>query len=683
MSYFKTINTDRGYFYDPFAGVALSSNWSTITDVGTSITVANSICSIVSGINSGVKVVLYRQLPSYSVTARYVFSISQRIANQDIYCGFGDNQLTPSSDTMFARFHFYGTDNTKVSCESQSSTDTGGSQGLNTPVILPLGLNTAQSLQYEIVEDGKELKYYVGLTRDELILIATHSVQIPSLSTTLYERVRIVNGTSPTPSTTVSIDTIASYPVNILDTSTVVTDGKVSIGQNVVSSSVNSSTTDLAKYPDAGSTFTGLSESTLNVAGIQVSLKTSQNCDVYVEQSPDGSNWDISDHYLYRYTGTESFGITVQAISSYFRVRVINNSTTSATSGFRLQSVLCPIVEPLPRSLSDNGNLRTEVSEIEDEYGDIVKISTTGALNTTKLTRLVGVTFSGTTIDASFWQAAATNSGTVSQAGGEFSLATSGGANATTYLQSIRYARYVPGNAHYVRLQIDAGVLTSITNIKRWGAWTSTAVGTTNAPYDGAFFEVLDGVLTLATYNASVPARVTNGSFNGTYGTTVNVPPSGLSLYEIIYSNSVVYFIYNGNFIHKVSATLSPWTNTTTLPVRVENINHGGGTTNTTIKVRSASIHRFGELVTAPASVYISTANASAVILKRGAGRLQRIVNCDNIGVITLYDGITTGGTTIAVVDCTKAIGTLEFQCDFYSGLCYTNTATAAVIVFE
>lgn len=683
MSYFKNIKTDRGFFYEPFAGSALSADWSTITDVGTSITVANSICSIASGITSGAKAVLYRQLSSYPITTRYVFSISQRIANQDIYCGFGDNQLTPSSDTMFARFHFYGTDNTKVSCESQSSTDTGGNQGLNTQIILPFGLTTAQSLQYEIVEDGKELKYYVGLTRNNLVLIATHSIQLPSLSTTLYERVRIANGTSPTPSTTISIDTIASYPDNILETSTVVTDGKIAIGQNVIASICNSSTTDLAKYPDAGSTFTGLSESTLNAAGIQVSLKTTQNCDIYVEQSPDGSNWDISDYFAYRYQGGYSFGTTIQAVSSYFRVRVINNSTTTATSGFRLQSVLCPIADVLPRVLDSEGNLSVCMRDIEDIYGNRVKVSPTGALNNTKLVRLVGITFSGTTIDASFWQAAATNSGTVSQAGGEFSLATSGGANATTYLQSIRYARYVPANPHYVRLQLDAGALTSSTNIKRWGAWTSTAIGTTNAPSDGAFFEVLDGVLTLATYNNGVPARVTNGSFNGTYGSTVDIPPSGLSLYEIIFSNSVVYFMYNGNFIHKVNATSAPWTNTMALPIRVENINHGGGTTNTTIKVRSASIHRFGELITSPASVYVSTANASAVILKRGAGRLQRIVNCDNIGVITLYDGITTGGTTIAIVDCTKAIGTLEFQIDFYSGLCYTNTATAAVIVFE
>ena len=682
MSYFKTVTTDRGYFYEPFAGVALSANWSTITDVGTSISVANSICSIASGITSGAKVVLYRQLPSYPVTTRYIFSISQRITNQDIYCGFGDNQTTPSSDTMFARFHFYGTDNTKVSCESQSSADTGGNQGLNTQIILPLGLNTSQILQYEIVEDGKELKYYVGLTRDELVLIATHSIQIPSLSTTLYERVRIANGTSPTPSTTISVDTIASYPVNILDTSTTITDGKIAVGQNVVVSSVNSSTTDLAKYPDVGSTFTGLAESTLNAAGIQVSLKTTQNCSVYVEQSPDGTNWDISDYYAYRYKGDYSFGLTVQAVSSYFRVRVINESTTTATNGFRLQSVLCPIIEALPRSLDSEGNLSICMHDIEDFYGNHVKISPTGLLAETKLTRLVGATFSGTTIDASFWQAAATNSGTVTQINGEFDLATSGGANATTYLQSLRSARYVSANAHYVRFQLDAGDFTSSTNIKRWGAWISTAVGTTNAPSDGAFFEVLDGVLTLATYNGTTPNRITNGNFNGTYGTTVNITPSGINLYEIIYNTSSVYFIYNGNYIHKITASTAPWTGTLILPIRVENINHNGGTTNTTIKVRSASIHRFGELSTSPAWANITT-NVTATILKRGAGRLQKVVNNDNKGTIVLYDAIT-ATNPIATIDCTIVLGTIAYELDFYTGLCYTTTGGPNLtVIFE
>jgi len=69
----------------------------------------------------------------------------------------------------------------------------------------------------------------------------------------------------------------------------------VSIRQNVIADSGNSLSTNLA----AGATFTGVAKSTLGIAGLQWSLYATQNCTVYVEQSPDGTNWDISYHYDY------------------------------------------------------------------------------------------------------------------------------------------------------------------------------------------------------------------------------------------------------------------------------------------------------------------------------------------------------------------------------------------------
>jgi hypothetical protein len=132
------------------------------------------------------------------------------------------------------------------------------------------------------------------------------------------------------------------------------------LSQSVVASTVNSSNDNLAP----SGVFTGTVDSTLNVAGIQVSLKTDQNCTIYVEQSPDttptGPHWDISDSF--RYFSGENFGITVQAINSYFRVRVINTGS-SPTTYFRLQSILCPIVEAVPRTLTEFGSLKTAIEE--------------------------------------------------------------------------------------------------------------------------------------------------------------------------------------------------------------------------------------------------------------------------------------------------------------------------------
>jgi len=183
--------------------------------------------------------------------------------------------------------------------------------------------------------------------------------------------------------------------------------------------------------------FIGLPTSTLGVNSIQVSLKSDQNCTIYVEQSPGtvtgvstvtttnpGSvgtitgvatkfqrdfkvgdqifiagetthyiasivsdtvmtatatfagvagaaytfyPWDLSDMFLYY--ANNNFGRTTQAISSYLRVRVVNTGT--ATSLFlRLQTVLCPIVDSVPRALNSLGYLRAGDFDNDVAQGD-------------------------------------------------------------------------------------------------------------------------------------------------------------------------------------------------------------------------------------------------------------------------------------------------------------------------
>ena len=47
------ILTDEGSYYDPFAGAAISADWTTLVGTGASITVANSICTIAAGTTAG------------------------------------------------------------------------------------------------------------------------------------------------------------------------------------------------------------------------------------------------------------------------------------------------------------------------------------------------------------------------------------------------------------------------------------------------------------------------------------------------------------------------------------------------------------------------------------------------------------------------------------------------------
>ena len=142
----------------------------------------------------------------------------------------------------------------------------------------------------------------------------------------------------------------------------------VPMQQYVVTDSHNTSTTNLAVGNSY--TFTGTAISTLGVNAIQVTLKTDKNCILYIDQSNDGTNWDIVDTYKY-YAITNNLGITVQAVGAYVRVRVVSASLT--TSYFRLNTVLCPIVEALPRSLDSEGRLKiTNSTYLQDiAEGDV------------------------------------------------------------------------------------------------------------------------------------------------------------------------------------------------------------------------------------------------------------------------------------------------------------------------
>jgi len=454
-----------------------------------------------------------------------------------------------------------------------------------------------------------------------------------------------------------------------------------SITQNVVLSGANSSITNLAKSPDAGYIFVGTAASTLGVAAIQVTLFANQNCTVYIEQSPNGTNWDISDAYSYRYNTTPNFGITVQAVGVYFRTRVENISTIAATTTFRLSSVLCPIVEAIPRSLSAEGNLKVGVYEIEDDQGNKVKISPQGGLRTTPCVRLIGSSFVGTTIDASFWAFAGAAGGTGVQTGGQYELRTNTTANALTALQSLRTSRYMNGCSNICRILADYGSGVA-DNTKRWGAFTGTA----DAPTDGVMFELINQVPSVAVYKAGTPTRITNGNFNGLYGSTLNTLPTGCQTFEIIYTNKAIWFMFNDVLVHKIDASSATWSDTLSLPLRAENNNTNSGVIDSSLKIRSFSIHRYGEALTRP-QWKNQVGAVTAQILKRGPGTLHRVCmnTSPNGAIVTLYDALTATNPICVINPATDYSAIMDYELDFYTGLTYTtvNAGVDVTFIFE
>jgi len=59
---------------------------------------------------------------------------------------------------------------------------------------------------------------------------------------------------------------------------------------------------------------------------------------------------------------------------------------------------------------------------------------------------------------------------------------------------------------------------------------------------------------------------------------------------------------------------------------------------------------------------------------------LQRITNVDNAGSVTIYDNTAASGTVICVIDTAKALGTLEFNVPFSTGLTIVSASGAKVV---
>jgi len=412
----------------------------------------------------------------------------------------------------------------------------------------------------------------------------------------------------------------------------------VNVVQNVLVDENNTSSTNL----EAGGTYTGTYTSTLGIVGIQVSLKTDQNCSVYIDQSPDHENWDITDSFHY-YT-IHSFGITVQAVNSYVRVRVTNNNTVTGTTVFRLQTALCPIVEAIPRALSSEGNLKVGVYEIEGTFGTKALVTPRYELKVVQGTRLVGASFSGVTLDTAFWTASPSAGGTATIATGGVqdgfcTLATNTTANGAIKLATNRYARYVSGYAQDFNAAIKLPAVTGA-NTRMWGAYDAG---------DGFYFHHNGTTLSVGVRSKGVDVTlISSGSFNGDLGASFTVDSTLGHNYEIIWVSTRVSWFIDGELLHSITSSTGVSVSTFTLPASFECNNTASNQNNNKLILRNAGIHRLGQLVTQPTYKYQSGTTAG-VICKYGAGNLLGISvsGVANNSVVTLYDNTAASGNII------------------------------------
>lgn len=452
---------------------------------------------------------------------------------------------------------------------------------------------------------------------------------------------------------------------------------KSGIVQDVYADS-NNTVLDEVTQIAGGATWTGSGTSTLGIVGIQSNLYADKNCTLYVDQSMNGTNWDISDEYVYYHSlGGQSW--TTQATAAYVRLRVTNNDSTSTTV-FRLQLALCPIVEALPRTLSEKGNLKVSVNEIQDDDGHTVGVSPMHELRVSEHITLVGITF-GDVFDTNFWtKTIQTGAADATTASSILTLSTGATADGNILVNSLRRARYVPSYPNYYRGQLLLPAITGA-NLRRWGAFDAN---------NGYFFEWDGTNLAVVVRKTAVDTKVYTGSFNGILGSDY-VIDIYCHTYEIQWTNSEVDFSINGNLLHHAVSPSSRLTDTNHLYIGLQNVNSGGNTADNLMRIRSSTINRIGKKETNPAWKNQAGA-ATAQVLKYGPGKLHHVTinGWTSPATILLYDAVT-ATNPIASISLTSGTQgallpvTLEYGLDFYTGLTYTTTGanTNVTIIYE
>lgn len=332
---------------------------------------------------------------------------------------------------------------------------------------------------------------------------------------------------------------------------------------------------------------------------------------------------------------------------------------------------MCPIVEAVPRSLDEHGHLKVGVEHFSDEYGWGVENTPMDEMRVVTPVRLAGSTFVGNTIDSNFWTTTSANGGTWLQSACQITLSTkTTSANGSIAIQSVANARYTGGSCNRYRAQIRLGDTGATNNARRWGMFNST---------DGAYFKLNGTTLYACTRKNNIETAVASTSWNGNR----TVPTlTDVQAYEIYITNAKVYFSIAGILRHTASFSTTTWTNTTNLPVRADNTNSSGLSTNHTIDIRVATIYRLGQELTSPRYKYIGSNSTN--VLKQNSGRLHAVVNTNNAGTITVYDNTAGSGTQIAVIDATKVLGTITFNVSFFVGLTVVTASGAlCTVIYE
>ena len=488
-----------------------------------------------------------------------------------------------------------------------------------------------------------------------------------------------------------------------------------SITQSVVVDPVNSgSPVTIVPYVSPADIwhYNGLGVSTLGVNAIQLAITSDKNLVVYVDQGNADNSFQVTD--TYDYLTTKQFGITIQSVSVFVRIR-IKNPASAGNATVTINTVLCPIVEALPRSLDASGFLQVSMKGSQDSYGFKSENTPNGDAKMVAPIRQAGVIFEGPTLDTNFWLTTLIAGGTVTQTNGRVDMLTNTTANGVAALFSVRKARHIAGSSQVFRMVGRFGDTGTANNVRQFGAAlgsnytltitsASLVAGDVYIDTSGVQYTILitvtgvtatvfatgvptagagqvytrvsgTGAATLTGSAFTIASTLTDGFFFQLSGTTfsvvtaiggtltttnsgsfngdvgtIYVPNTNMQEWEIYYNSISVWFTINGVMLHKIENNQTPLSNTLSLHPFVRNGNLGGGTTNVGMYLRSCTIKQLGPLETERNFKYQAT--GATTICKYGAGRLYKVIFGDPMlaQVVTLYDGLSVAAPRIATL---------------------------------
>ena len=282
-----------------------------------------------------------------------------------------------------------------------------------------------------------------------------------------------------------------------------------------------------------------------------------------------------------------------------------------------------------------------EIAQITDHYGTQNYIAPNGELVALPLYKLVGDAFALANLDNVMWLSSLANGGTAVVTGGELVISTNTTANGSAIVESAKTARFIGLGPNKFRSLIQLADGGTANNVREWGV----DLAVTNT--DGAFFRMSGTTFSVVTRKGSADTVVSNGSFNGQYGSTYTFNTLSHN-YEVIYQPRQVVFIIDNKILHTVTASSGPWTNTLHLHAHLSSINSGGSTTNVQLKARLAVIARFA-IPEAQPTAYFQVGTTAGVVLKIGPGDLHglNLSAIANNAQVILYDNTAASGTIL------------------------------------